>query len=280
MANETEYVCVVDDALFTKEQGSFSEYAITSKGFDFKKSDTAFLNVDGKSFTKTFVHSSDDKTVIYYGAKDPQILNYAGIHKVYGHDSKVYMDKYKLLMYVVRDTSGKHKMGFTVEKKSHLLILSVPIKAILKYECMVSRKDKVSKLDTKFKRNDTLNIVEDINNNLQWQDEQSAHSKRMTWDDAQSYCSSLKIGNFKNWRLPNKVELTSIVDKEVKYPNPKINHEFKHSENNDYWTSSTYEDTQSKKISNNTKHLVNFSNGYYGALTKSGKTFVRCVRNK
>ena len=141
VAEEINYVCVVDDAMFTKEQGSFSQYAISSKGFDINKTDKTFLHVDGKSFTKTFVHSDDDKTVTYYGAKEPQTLNFGGIHKVYGQESRVYMDKYKLLMYAISDSGGKNKHGWNIVKKRHLLILSVPIRATLMYECMPSKEE-------------------------------------------------------------------------------------------------------------------------------------------
>lgn len=96
-ANEDTYVCVVDDAIFSEEQGSFSQYTIVSKGFDIKKADTTFLHVDGKSFTKTFVHSSDGKTVTYFGGTEPQLLTYGGINNIYGQDSKVHRDSINYL---------------------------------------------------------------------------------------------------------------------------------------------------------------------------------------
>ena len=138
-ADEINYVCVVDDAIFTKEQGSFSQYAISSKGFDINKTDNIFLNVDPKSWKKTFLHSSDDKTVTYYGAKHPQILNFVGTQILYGQESRVYIDKHKLLIYAISDSGGKSKMGWNIVKKRHLLTLITPIQALLKYECMPSK---------------------------------------------------------------------------------------------------------------------------------------------
>ncbi len=55
-------------------------------------------------------------------------------------------------------------------------------------------------------------IVTDTTTNLQWQDNEAAETEVMNVDDAIDYCENMNLGEWSDWRLPNKKELLSIVD--------------------------------------------------------------------
>ena len=46
---------------------------------------------------------------------------------------------------------------------------------------------------------------------LMWQDEKQSFEG--TWEQAQEYCKTLSLAGYKDWRLPTRMELLSIVDK-------------------------------------------------------------------
>jgi hypothetical protein len=100
-----------------------------------------------------------------------------------------------------------------------------------------------------------------------WEDQSSIYQG--DWAEANSYCSSLSLGGYSDWRLPNFDELYSITDIE-KY-NPAIDETFQNVKTSYYWTSSTG--------ANNSYDawVVDFyyGNGYY---FKSHVYYVRCVR--
>jgi hypothetical protein len=53
-------------------------------------------------------------------------------------------------------------------------------------------------------------IVTDNDTSLIWEDGSTIAKKN--WSEAISYCESLELGGYDDWRLPNKNELLSIVD--------------------------------------------------------------------
>ena len=53
--------------------------------------------------------------------------------------------------------------------------------------------------------------VTDTSTSLMWQ-QQTARPLWMTWEEAISYCESLTLAGYRDWRLPNINELHSIVD--------------------------------------------------------------------
>ncbi len=57
------------------------------------------------------------------------------------------------------------------------------------------------------------------------------------WTDALSYCESVEFGEYRDWRLPNRRELESLVDS-GRF-DPAINPVFG-CESSGYWSSSTY----------------------------------------
>lgn len=53
--------------------------------------------------------------------------------------------------------------------------------------------------------------VTDTFTGLTWQQEQ-AECGRVPWRDALQYCDTLKLGVYSDWRLPNIIELQSLID--------------------------------------------------------------------
>jgi len=112
-------------------------------------------------------------------------------------------------------------------------------------------------------------IVTDSSTKLQWQDD--AVGSSMTWDSAIDYCeNTLTLGGYEDWRLPNKNELSSIVDYATF--NPSINTQFQNTASNDYWSSTTYASYTSLAW------FVYFNYGYTNYNVKDDSLYVRCVR--
>ena len=125
-------------------------------------------------------------------------------------------------------------------------------------------------LNADFHRDDETNIVTDNTTSLQWQDD--AVGSTMKWQEAIDYCeNTLTLGNYSDWRLPNKKELLSIVDYS-KY-GPSIDSQFQNTTLSYYWSSTTH--------ANDTGNawIVNFNDGYTGYYTKDNNRYVRCVRS-
>ena len=90
-----------------------------------------------------------------------------------------------------------------------------------------------------------------------------------TWEEAVSYCENFFGNAGGGWRLPNKKELLSIVDRTVR--EPSISSKFTQTLNKYYWTSSTSSQDKSKGWA------VGFYFGFASTLAKSEVHAVRCV---
>ncbi len=126
-----------------------------------------------------------------------------------------------------------------------------------------------------FSRDDN-GIVSDTKTQLQWQDNYNDNGdeiKITTWQEAIVYCSVCTLGNYDDWRLPNKNELFSITDFNQYIPG--INPEFQHTNPSLYWTSTT---RASEEIH---AWVINFINGSIHIRNKATDTeiSIRCVRN-
>ena len=89
------------------------------------------------------------------------------------------------------------------------------------------------------------------------------------WNKAISYCQSLALGGSKDWRLPSKDELSSLVDK--KYT-PTIDPVFTDTKTSYYWSST------SGAGSTDYAWYVSFGNGYVSSSDNTYDYYVRCVR--
>lgn len=116
------------------------------------------------------------------------------------------------------------------------------------------------------------NMVIDNKTNLIWQDDIASKNHTAKWIDAKKHCKKLKLGGYTKWRLPNIIELLSIVDKH-RY-NPAMSSTFKNITPLYYWSSSPY------KPSSINAWGADFSNGNDGAYNKSHSIYVRCVHSK
>lgn len=92
------------------------------------------------------------------------------------------------------------------------------------------------------------------------------------WDQANSYCENLELGNKEDWRLPTLKELEKIVDnsqKEIKIDKTY----FQNTENKHYWTSTPHNTLE------NAHWYIHFEMGYQGYAFDFNPGYgVRCVR--
>jgi len=146
-----------------------------------------------------------------------------------------------------------------------------------------------------YTRDDSTDIVTDHITGLQWADDANVDSVTKQWitddnyeicddnnsdpacydtsgDTAATYCSSLTLGSYSNWRLPTSKELMGIADKSKSSPMIDTAY-FQHVVSNHYWSSTTaigYEDRA---------WGVYFDRGNGSWLNKSDSYYVRCVRD-
>jgi len=121
-----------------------------------------------------------------------------------------------------------------------------------------------------FSRN--KNIVTDNSTGLMWQDDISAKSNKINYEDAILYCSNLTLSSYVDWRLPSIDELKSILDTSY---TPTINPIFQNTATSyRYLTVSSYKDFTDREW------IIWFDDGYTGFGYKRDSSFVRCVRSK
>jgi len=105
---------------------------------------------------------------------------------------------------------------------------------------------------------------------LMWQKQDDGTGR--TWEQAISYCESLSLGGYADWRLPNIKELRSIIDL-TKY-DPAINSTyFPNTQSAFYWSSTTFADYNTSAFN------VDFYSGNSSdIINKTLSHAVRCVR--
>jgi cysteine-rich repeat protein len=114
-------------------------------------------------------------------------------------------------------------------------------------------------------------VVTDNVTNLMWQ--RTADPGTYTWAAAKAYCANLTLGGFSDWRTPTRIELVSIYDPTLQYPNAYINNTaFPGNPNSPFWTSSVNASDASQAW------IVDFGGGqnYPYGITSSLR--VRCAR--
>lgn len=131
--------------------------------------------------------------------------------------------------------------------------------------------------EDKFQRDG--NIVYDKELKLFWQDDIQTSYTKLELKDSIKYCKNLKLNGYKNWRLPSYVELMSIGNYE-EYK-PILNETFKHSASGHFW-SIIYKRVgygkSWRKVNDYYVKRIYFSDGYSYDNDRTGKAYVRCVR--
>jgi len=130
---------------------------------------------------------------------------------------------------------------------------------------------------SRFVRDD--NIVYDKELHLLWQDNIEVSDTKLSLDNSMKYCENLKLSTYINWRLPTYEELLSIGDYEVY--KPTLNPIFNNSASGHFW-SIIYKRIAYKKewVPQNDYFVkrIYFSDGYSYDNDRTGKAYVRCVK--
>lgn len=125
------------------------------------------------------------------------------------------------------------------------------------------------------------NLVYDKELKLYWQDNIEVSHTKLSLNDSIIYCSNLSLNNYKNWRLPTYEELLSIGDYEVY--KPTLNHIFQNSASGHFWSLIYKRVAYGKEWTPKNDFYVQriyFSDGYSYDNDRTGKAYVRCVRDK
>ena len=124
-------------------------------------------------------------------------------------------------------------------------------------------------------------VVADEKLSLVWQDNEAASTTKLTLENAKKYCNNLDFAGASDWRLPNYEELLSIGNYEVY--KPTINGTFKHTASGHYWSLMYKSLPTGKNWAKYREEIVKriyFSDGYSYDNDRTGKAYVRCVRDK
>lgn len=114
--------------------------------------------------------------------------------------------------------------------------------------------------------------VFDNKTGLTWQRE--VPQSRYDWQKAKEYCGSLKLGGFSTgWRLPEMLELASLVDLRIAPPGPTIDQvAFPNTPSAWFWTATPYAGDSGDAWD------VDFNDGYSDSIDTTYAYWVRCVR--
>ena len=119
------------------------------------------------------------------------------------------------------------------------------------------------------------NTITDTKTGLVWikdhDDIGGKFAKRMTWNEAVEACKKLNYAGHKDWRLPTREELLTLVDL-TRY-NPAIDPAFKVHTDDYYWTSDVC------AWDAGYAWYVDFSGGRVGGWYKGDSVYVRAVRS-
>jgi hypothetical protein len=113
------------------------------------------------------------------------------------------------------------------------------------------------------------NVVKDNHTGLIWEDR---NSSLYTYSAAVTYCNNLVYAGYQDWRIPNMIELQSIIDRDRSLP--AIITAFTTSINmdNSYWSNDTYVSDTNKQWG------IDFYRGMTANTSSSFQTYVKCVR--
>jgi hypothetical protein len=167
----------------------------------------------------------------------------------------------------LKDSLGQYPTSFpklTIESRS--LVFNTKVSTSIDYDDGYYAKG----IDVNFTRDDGTKEVTDNKLNLIWDDDSNVadDGEKKSYNDAITYCSDKGDG----WRLPNKAELLSIVDRNSY--DPALYSTFVNHQNDTYWSISIYQ-TQTDQA-----WYVKFGDGNDGHKDKDETKYVRCVKKK
>lgn len=111
--------------------------------------------------------------------------------------------------------------------------------------------------------------ISDTGSGLMWQQRTAGP---MSWGDAMTYCETLRLGGYEDWRLPGRGELRSLIALDRK--DPAIDTAFFPDTKQDhYWTSDMVQLHEEKAWQ------INFAQGHEYEGFKSTQFYVRAVRD-
>jgi hypothetical protein len=117
----------------------------------------------------------------------------------------------------------------------------------------------------------TAGVVVDKVTGLIWQ--RDVPSSTYSWADAKSYCANLVLAGFKDWRLPSRIELVSLIDFTIANPGPTIDAAaFPNASNATFWTASA------RSLYTDEAWYIQFTNGFAFYDTMDVTYAARCVR--
>lgn len=138
----------------------------------------------------------------------------------------------------------------------------------------------------RYTRDDTAEVVTDHLTGLKWQDNADVATVLKPWvtsanytagnyadttgDTATTYCTTLTVGGYTDWRLPTQSELLAIQDSSVS--NPSIDSTFQNTASGHYDTA-----TDTNAAASN-RWIVSFGQPSTAVAAKSTPKYVRCVR--
>lgn len=124
-----------------------------------------------------------------------------------------------------------------------------------------------SNVDKSFVRDNKKEIVIDTKRSKMYSDIEA--SEKMNFAAAQAYCQKMNLLSYRDWRVPTKEELRSLL--ELSRRSVTIKHAFKNVKEDIYWSS-----TQAKY---NKSWYFDFDLGRYGKRKDSKKFRAFCVRS-
>ncbi len=135
-------------------------------------------------------------------------------------------------------------------------------------ERLSSNEEKVKLISKALKNSTEKDIVVDRETGLMWQDNIDAKGYEDNLHNAQSYCSSLSLLSYSDWKLPTQSQFKTILAKNKS----TIKSEFKMFVSDVYWA-------PLEKINPfGTAHTIDWIDGDIGRYQKRNYHHVRCVR--